>query len=168
MKKTLLVVCMAFLQVGLVAQMPVGTAAELASMSMDGDYYLTNDIEIGPWTPLGVFTGSLDGRGHLVHIAKGVPDAAGYAGLFAVTEGAVLRNLIVGGAFMEATVACGSLAARAIDTQIENCETEASVSTSAPGAVLGGLVGVMDGGSLVNCSSNAWRGWSWAAWWDPS
>lgn len=155
MKKTLLVVCMAFLQVGLVAQMPVGTAAELASMSMDGDYYLTNDIEIGPWTPLGVFTGSLDGRGHLVHIAKGVPDAAGYAGLFAVTEGAVLRNLIVGGAFMEATVACGSLAARAIDTQIENCETEASVSTSVPGAVLGGLVGVMDGGSLVNCSSNA-------------
>ena len=75
--------------------------------------------------------------------------------MFAVAEGAVLRNLIVGGAFSDATTACGSLAGRAINTRIENCETEAAITTREPSAVLGGLVGVMVGGCMYNCSSNA-------------
>ena len=155
MKKTILLFWMALLQAGLMAQTAIGTGEALASMSMEGDYYLTDDIEIDQWTPLGVFTGTLDGRGHTVTIDQCLPDAAGHTGLFSVTEGAVLRNLIVGGAFSEATTAGGSLVAHAMNTLIENCETEATVASPVPAAVLGGLVGVMEGGRLANCSSNA-------------
>lgn len=146
---------MMLLAVVVSAQTAIGTAEELASMSLNGQYYLTNDIELVQWTPLGVFTGSLDGRGHCIRIAKGLPDANGYAGLFSVTDGATLSNLIVGGSFCEASTACGSLAGRAVNTQIENCETEATLTSRDPAAVLGGLVGVMVGGSMSNCSSNA-------------
>lgn len=146
---------MALLQAGLTAQTAIGTGEALASISMEGNYYLTNDLLMDQWTPLGVFTGTLDGRGHTVTIGQCLPDAAGHVGLFSVTEGATLRNMIVGGTFSEATTAGGSLIARAVNTLIENCETEATVASHEPGAVLGGLVGVMEGGRLANCSSNA-------------
>lgn len=124
-------------------------------MSLNGQYYLTNDIEIDQWTPLGVFTGLFDGRGYVIRIVNGQPDADGYAGLFSVTEGATISNLIVGGSFSGASMACGSLAGRAVNTRIENCETEAALTARDPAAILGGLVGVMVGGSMSNCSSNA-------------
>ena len=143
------------LPMGLCAQTAISTVDELSSMSMDGQYYLTNDLEVGQWTALGTFTGSLDGRGHCIRVGQGIPDADGYGGLFSVTNGAVLSNLIIGGAFSDASNACGSLAGRAVNTRIENCETEAMLFTGEPSAVMGGLVGVMDGGNLSNCSSNA-------------
>ena len=155
MKKTTLILWMMLLPIGVFAQTAIGTSEELSSMSMNGQYYLTNDIELDQWMPLGVFAGSLDGRGHCIRIADGLPDVNGYAGLFSVTEGATISNLIVGGLFSGASTACGSLAGRAVNTQIENCETEAALTARNPNAILGGLVGVMEGGSMSNCSSNA-------------
>lgn len=155
MKKTAFFLWMSLLSAAVCAQTAIGTSNELLSMSMNGHYYLTNDIEVDAWTPLGVFSGTLDGRGYCIRIVKGLPDENGYGGLFAVAEGAVLRNLIVGGSFSDASTACGSLAGRAINTRIENCETEAAITTRTPSAVLGGLVGVMVGGCMYNCSSNA-------------
>ena len=155
MKQVIFFFWMMLLSAIVCAQTPIGTAEALVSMSMNGQYYLTNDIEVDQWMPLGVFTGSLDGMGHCVRIVNGQPDAEGYAGLFSVTEGAVLSNLIVSGSFSGATTACGSLAGRAVNTRIENCETEAALTARDPAAVLGGLVGVMVGGSMSNCSSNA-------------
>lgn len=154
LKTTLLSLAMLFSTV-LHAQTAIGTSDALASLSMNGDYYLTNDIEVDQWTPLGTFTGSLDGRGYGIRIAKGLSDTDGYAGLFSVTEDAVISNLIVSGNFSWASTACGSLAGRAVNTRIENCETDATLSTKEESAVLGGLVGVMVGGSMTNCSSMA-------------
>ena len=155
MKKVFLFFLTLLLIANLDAQTAIHTGDELLSISLSGQYYLANDIELDQWTPLGEFTGSLDGRGHCIRVATGTPDALGYGGLFAATNGAVLRNLIIGGTFSGASEACGSLVGRAVNTYIENCETEAVLLTDNPSAVMGGLVGVMSGGSMSNCSSNA-------------
>lgn len=155
MKKIAFFLWLLLLAASINAQTAIGTGNELLSMSMSGQYYLTNDIEVDVWTPLGLFTGSLDGRGYCIRINKGLPDDNGYAGLFSVVEGATLSNLIVGGAFSGASNACGSLAGRAVNTRIDNCGTEAALTTRDPSTVMGGLVGVMVGGTMSNCSSNA-------------
>lgn len=137
------------------AQSPVGNVEALRSMSMNGDYYLTDDLEVGEWFPLSVFTGSLDGRGHSITIANGRPDSEGNAGLFGSTQGAVISNLVISGKFRGFTGYGGSLVGHAVNTEILNCETDASLYSEYATALCGGLVGCLDGGSITNSSSNA-------------
>ena len=136
-------------------QTAIGSSDELATINMDGSYYLTADLVVDHWSPAGVFTGTLDGRGHCVTIQQCHADSNGYGGLFSSTDGAVIRNLIVGGNFLNVTTLGGSLAGLAVNTVIDCCESEAFVRSTSENALLGGLVGAMEGGTMTNSSSNA-------------
>lgn len=136
-------------------QTAIGSSAELAAMNMSGSYYLTADIVVDHWSPVGVFTGTLDGRGHCITLKQCHADSNGYGGLFSSTNGAVIRNLIVGGNILSVTSFGGSIAGVAINTTMDCCESEALVRSQREDAMLGGLVGHMDGGTMVNSSSNA-------------
>ena len=137
------------------AQTAINTVEDLKSMSMDGHYYLTTDLEVDEWTAKGVFTGTFDGRGHKITFTNGQQDAYGNNGFFASTQGASISNVVVSGMFREFTGYGGSLIAHAENTSISNCETEAVLITTSVTAICGGLVGCLDGSSMVNCSSNA-------------
>ena len=154
MKKHLLIIAITLTFIGLKAQSPISSATDLETMSMDGNYYLTTDVEVEDWTPLGVFTGTLDGRGHVITIANGVPDGDGRLGLFAQTNGAEIRNLFIEGQLFWPTTACGGIVAHAINTSILNCETALVMATHSTTAVMGGVVGIMEGGVIENSSGN--------------
>lgn len=136
-------------------QTAIGNVEDLRSMTMDGSYYLTDDLEVSDWVPMGIFTGSFDGRGHVITVTNGLVDQEGNAGFFGRTQGAVISNLIVGGHFRNITGYGGSLVAHAVNTTIVNCETEASLLSECTMAICGGLVGCLQGGGIINSSSNA-------------
>lgn len=137
------------------SQTAIGNSEQLAAINMNGSYYLTADLVVDHWSPVGVFTGTFDGRGHCITIKQCQADSNGYGGLFSSTNGAVISNLIVGGNFLSANTFGGGLVGVAINTTIDCCETEAVVRSDNENAFLGGLVGKMDGGMMLNSSSNA-------------
>ena len=136
-------------------QKAIYTAEDLRSIAMDGHYYLMEDLEVDDWQAAGVFTGSFDGRGHSITLNGCRPDLNGNMGLFAASNGAEISNLIVSGWIKEFSGYGGSLVGHAIQTTINNCETDAHLITDSITAITGGLVGCLDGGSLYNCSSHA-------------
>ena len=80
-------------------QTAIGCNEDLLGMVSDGNYYLTADLEVEGWVPLANFSGTLDGRGHSIMLPEGQLDAEGRGGLFSSTNGAEIRNLVVGGKF---------------------------------------------------------------------
>lgn len=135
------------------AQTAIGCNEDLLGMVSNGNYYLTADLEVEGWVPLATFSGTLDGRGHSIMLPEGRLDAEGRGGLFSSTNGAEIRNLVVGGKFYGIQNASGGIVAQATNTNFINCEAETVLVTGYDDILLGGLVGVMDGGSMVNCSS---------------
>ncbi|MGM9683896.1 MAG: hypothetical protein ACI3XQ_09890, partial [Eubacteriales bacterium] len=71
---------------------PVSNAGELAAISGNGTYYISDDITItGAWTSPSGFSGTLDGNGHSI-ILDG---ATVSGGLFNSLNGAIIKNLTV-------------------------------------------------------------------------
>ena len=79
---------------------PSGTAisssSNLRSMTKDGTYYLTTDIDCGTWSPLftsssNAFTGTLDGQGHTITL--GISGSYQYCGFFGYINGATIKNV---------------------------------------------------------------------------
>ena len=138
---------------GVMAQTAISSNEDLLGMVANGNYYLTADLEVEGWVPMADFTGTLDGRGHLIVLSNGQLDSNGSAGLFSNTHGAVIKNLIVGGKFFGIRGVSGGIVAHATNTTILNCEMETILVSNDKTALLGGLVGVMDGGLMVNCST---------------
>lgn len=136
--------------VQLMSQTAIQSADDLYAMTMDGDYYLTCDITVEHWSPLGVFTGTFDGRGFCITFDSGEIDANGYGGFFSETNGAVIRNLVTTGDFLGATVASGGMVAHAINTSFLNCETSVVLVAYSDAVLLGGIVGIMEGGMIEN------------------
>lgn len=135
-------------------QTAISTADGLLHIAMNGNYYLTSDLEVDSWVPLGIFTGTLDGRGHVVRIINGESDGAGNMGLFSQTNGATIVNLFIEGRLMYATNVCGGIVAHAVNTTIRNCETSMLMVTNEANAIMGGIIGVMEGGVVENSSCN--------------
>ena len=138
---------------GVMAQTAISSNEDLLGIVANGNYYLTADLEVEGWVPMADFTGTLDGRGHLIVLSNGQLDSNGSAGLFSNTHGAVIKNLIVGGKFFGIRGVSGGIVAHATNTTILNCEMETILVSNDKTALLGGLVGVMDGGLMVNCST---------------
>ncbi|MBU3031517.1 filamentous hemagglutinin N-terminal domain-containing protein [Paracoccus marinaquae] len=115
---------------------------------------------IGGFDPIGVgeneFTGSLDGRGNSIDQLF-VGDIRPDGGLFAETENATIRNLDLTGLRISASGNAGGLVVVAEDTTIENVSASGTVSVSGSFGtkVAGGLVGAMQGGSIIDSYSAA-------------
>ena len=108
---------------------PITTADELKNISRNGKYALVCDIDLGgaEWTPIGTkgnpFTGEFDGNGYTVSNFK-ITTGRQYVGLFGYNKG-VIKNL-----------------------GVENFTV--NVSYYSDDVYAGGLVGVNDGGSILN------------------
>ena len=153
MKRVTLLLMMVCGVMNTFAQTAISCNEDLLGMVANGDYYLTTDLEVEGWVPMADFTGTFDGRGHLIVLTDGQLDGNGSAGLFSNTHGAEIKNLIVGGKFFGIRGTSGAIVAHATNTTFMNCEMETILVSSDKTALLGGLVGVMDGGLMVNCSS---------------
>jgi hypothetical protein len=117
--------------------------AYIPTSGLDKNYYLAFDITLGStWTAIGSgavsFTGTLDGRGHTITVPSGgttiTPSLAGYAydtaGLFGFINGSSARitDLTLAGGTFTTAVQAGN------------------------GLVMGGIVGWMSDGTILNCA----------------
>ena len=144
----------------------ISTAEELQSITLDGTYYLLNDIDLGgaEWTPIGTdskpFTGTIYGNGYTVSNFK-ITTGRKYVGLFGYNRG-VIQNLGVENFTVNVSyggyVYAGGLAGYNDGGSITNCYATGDVSASSSSyyvyddAYAGGLVGVnSNSGSIKNC-----------------
>ncbi len=104
----------------------------------------------------GVFTGLYDGKTHSISGLR--MSGSDFGGLFAVTDGAVISDLVINGADISASVGAGIIVGRARNTTIKNISINgSSVQTTGVGSSVGGIVGVgeqttVDGASLNSVS----------------
>jgi hypothetical protein len=124
----------------------------IGSTGLNADYVLTGDIDcsgIANFSPIGTFTGTLDGQGHTISnifIHGGL--FSDQIGLFSATDGAVIRNLSISNSDVWGYTRVGTLVGNASNTVITN------VSVSS-GTTLYGLGGGTDNvGGLVGYASN--------------
>lgn len=96
-------------------------------------FTLTNDLELGDWTPIGnaqySFKGTFDGDGHILSNIKIKEGSGTYQGLFGSTDGAIIKNVLIKGFSTSSLsdpngVIVGALVGKGINTTIENCEVE--------------------------------------------
>jgi predicted alpha-1,6-mannanase (GH76 family) len=98
LKKLLLVACIVSV-LSCEAQITVSNEAELRAISdnLQGSYILSNDIILtSEWKPVGSvspFKGMFDGNNHIIYNLKIENSDMTDIGLFAATEGAVIKNL---------------------------------------------------------------------------
>ncbi|GBU29455.1 hypothetical protein R84B8_03020 [Treponema sp. R8-4-B8] len=134
------------------------------TLAADGrTYVLTQNVDLGTWTPPGTFTGKFYGNGHTVTIS-GIGGTAADRGLFGIANNAVIRDLtviynnppaITGAA---STTSIGGIAGQATgNTAIINCIARGADAvstltvTAAAETRLGGIAGYIGG---TNCTTN--------------
>jgi uncharacterized repeat protein (TIGR02543 family) len=107
----------------------ITNAEELASLTLNGEYYLANDIDLGgaKWIPIkpgGYFSGVFDGRNHTISNFE-IDSFASYSGFFeGIGNEGEVKNLT-----------------------LTDCEIEIS---SDKNVLVGGLAGI-NNGSIINC-----------------
>ncbi|MDD3079945.1 MAG: GLUG motif-containing protein [Paludibacter sp.] len=96
LRKMLALVIIGMTSTFMYGQTSISDAAGLAAIANDlsGSYVLTSDITLtGDWAPIGTFTGTLDGQGHIIYGIKVDDSSTAERGLFSRTNGATIRNL---------------------------------------------------------------------------
>ena len=150
----------------------IKTAKGAAFWSASGTTYLdytvllANDIDVSGflWTPVGngsgaPFEGSFDGHEHSITGLTVTAANNAYAGLFGGTQSATIQNLCVSGT-IEVTEADSSLYMGGIvgimgnGSIIRNCCSHVAISGTASDEVdVGGIVGLLNSGTIENCFS---------------
>lgn len=135
---------------------PVSTVEDLLNISLRGNYYLANDIDLGgmEWTPMGTldnpFIGRFDGKGYTITNFSIVGNFY-YAGLFGYNEGNILNLGVENFAVDVESFNAGGLAGFNSRGTIKNCYATGNVNASFKSSVyVGGLVG-SNGGTIENC-----------------
>lgn len=151
---------------------PISTPAdlELIRTSLDGDFYLTNNIDMAAipnFEPIGTseapFTGTLDGNGHAIQnlTINACPEPVlefddpffdeNHIGLFAVTDGATIENLNLQNASVHGHAMVGSLIGQCRQSTINDCSATGTVGGLQQ---VGGLIGFMGDTDVANCSTD--------------
>lgn len=150
---------------------PIYDEEDLKNMSMSGNYILVKDITLSAdWTPLGTFTGTLDGNGYSIYnlnLEYAPSDASNatlfVGGLFSVLTGATVKKLnIYGKMSVNANGAkylgVGGITGRAFDSaakqaRVENCNSFVDIHVTTSATVqtyVGGIIGqVRNGGAYL-------------------
>ncbi len=133
---------------------------------LDKHFRQTADIDLGVsqwsqgegWRPIGVprtaksFSGTFDGNGHVIRNMIIRREGAQNQGLFGHLQQAAIRRVVLEGVDIQGSSNTGALAGRADDAKIENV----TVSGTVTGVFyVGGVIGFLSGGSLVQASSTA-------------
>ncbi|MDR2559162.1 MAG: Ig-like domain-containing protein [Oscillospiraceae bacterium] len=162
------------------ASIPISNREELLAIddNLSGDYHLTADIDLAgsQWTPLGTFTGTLDGRGHVIRNLTITSTGFGWNyGLFTRIDDAEIINLGFvgtninvsarmnmftppGGTVSRSDMRAGAIAGIANDSIIMNCYNTGNIAASASmggttisTAYSGGLVGQANRSFITSC-----------------
>jgi len=115
--------------------------------NLDKDYYLAANINVGNWTPIENFTGSLSNVGTYV-ISNITVSGATNAGLFGSVSGASFKGIIVSGSNISGATYAGAIAAKASNTKFDSCNVQSSTVTASK--YVGGIVGYAYSNSVVN------------------
>lgn len=146
-------ICTTFVQ----SQTSISDAAGLAAIANDpsGSYVLTTDITLtGTWTPIGTFTGTLDGGGHIIYGLKVNDSGTAERGLFSQTNGATIRNLGIENANIVGNERTGAIVGLMIGGLIEKCYVANSYIEGRDH--VGSIGGQIKGGAIIqNCYSTA-------------
>lgn len=147
-------------------QIKIRTQSDLQRVSKNpkASYLLMNDIALsGEWIPIIGFEGVFDGGGHAISNLTVSSARDGFGGLFATSHQAVIRNLVIKNAHINASLAQGKgrvgiLLGEARGTVIECCSIERGKVSG--GGYVGSLVGLFlpsatKRNQIVNCYSNA-------------
>lgn len=146
-------ICTTFVQ----SQTSISDAAGLAAIANDlsGSYVLTSDITLtSTWTPIGTFTGTLDGGGHIIYGLKVNDSGTAERGLFSQTNGATIRNLGIENANIVGNERTGAIVGLMIGGLIEKCYVANSYIEGRDH--VGSIGGQIKGGAIIqNCYSTA-------------
>lgn len=139
------------------SQTSISDAAGLAAIANDlsGSYVLTTDITLtSTWTPIGTFTGTLDGGGHIIYGLKVNDSGTAERGLFSQTNGATIRNLGIENANIVGNERTGAIVGLMIGGLIEKCYVANSYIEGRDH--VGSIGGQIKGGAIIqNCYSTA-------------
>lgn len=152
-----------------IAAIPISTCAELQAISnnLAGDYALINPINCSGFTfkPIGTtsapFKGRLDGAGlKISNLLIPETNSDGFEGLFGVTSGATILNLILDHVEVDSNYGpsgAGALIGNAIATNVTNVSVTSGMikNNSSNGMHTGGLVGMLTNKSALNLSSSS-------------
>ena len=152
----------------------ISTPADLMAVkyNMAGDFTLENDIDMTgvDFTPIGIegntsvakFTGTFDGKGHIIKGLKYDNADKGEVGLFSQTENATITNLGIEGAHFVGNANVGGIVGRMYGGITANCATLNSYIEGRDhvASIAGEINNTQDGetyngGSVSNCFSDA-------------
>ncbi len=136
--------------------------------NLNGTYKLMNDIDLGGevWVPLGTFTGSLDGQGHVIKNMK-ITKTGNCIGFFEVAKGATIQNLgfenaNISGGYQDVGAIVGQLQASTVkNCYVANSYIQGGDHTGAIVGLIRNLEGQSEddpnlvGGTVSNCISDA-------------
>ncbi|MDO4623405.1 MAG: S-layer homology domain-containing protein [Eubacteriales bacterium] len=145
-------------QIRTTQQLAFLSAQVAAGNKYEGTYFiLTADLDMGGdegFTPIGTtsslcFKGNIDGNGHSIdNLLVEIP--SNYAGLFGYVDGAVIRNLTVGGSISGKSYVGGITGYANGGAILENLTNTAAVTGTA--ANVGGIVGRANGSSTAKAA----------------
>lgn len=152
----------------------ITTPADLMAVkyNMSGDFTLENDIDMTgvDFTPIGIegntsvakFTGTFDGKGHIIKGLKYDNADKGEVGLFSQTENATITNLGIEGAHFVGNANVGGIVGRMYGGVTANCATLNSYIEGRDhvASITGEINNTQDGetyngGTVSNCFSDA-------------
>lgn len=152
----------------------ISTPADLMAVkyNMAGDFTLENDIDMTgvDFTPIGIegntsvakFTGTFDGKGHIIKGLKYDNADKGEVGLFSQTENATITNLGIEGAHFVGNANVGGIVGRMYGGITANCATLNSYIEGRDhvGSIAGEINNTQDGetyngGTVSNCFADA-------------
>lgn len=152
----------------------ITTPADLMAVkyNMAGDFTLENDIDMTgvDFTPIGIegntsvakFTGTFDGKGHVIKGLKYDNADKGEVGLFSQTENATITNLGIEGAHFVGNANVGGIVGRMYGGVTANCATLNSYIEGRDhvASITGEINNTQDGetytgGTVSNCFSDA-------------
>lgn len=103
----------------------ISTAQDLLNIknNLDGDYTLANDIDMAgvAFTPMGEFTGSLDGKGFVIRNLTFNDKNRNESALFSTARGATIKNLGIEGANIVGNANVAALVGRLYGGSITEC-----------------------------------------------
>jgi hypothetical protein len=143
----------------------VATGSELYAMrhALDRHYRLVADIDLKEacawnngegWTIPGTFTGSLDGRGHVIRNLVGMRPTQGGQGLFGLADNARIVNLRLESAYVAGSGSVGLLVGTLTGQNGEVRNVQASGGVLATGETAGGLIGVLREASVLTSAAD--------------
>ena len=152
----------------------ITTPADLMAVkyNMAGDFTLENDIDMTgvDFTPIGIegntsvakFTGTFDGKGHIIKGLKYDNADKGEVGLFSQTENATITNLGIEGAHFVGNANVGGIVGRMYGGITANCATLNSYIEGRDhvGSIAGEINNTQEGetyngGTVSNCFADA-------------